>query len=229
MASSFLSTDEFFGSLETIERVALSLSTPESLKPTQLPVTNSVACACTVLLSGYFENFLKDIVKEYIEELNMVGKPLTAIPFSMRVRHYSGGAEALAWAIKKDKDLATTAISQDLSRRLGSLDKTTGYVLAWEAFANTKSNPGTATVSAILAGLEIQKAWEEIHSLQKSHGRLDTFLGTFIPMRNVCAHTGSHHTPPSGNEIAEYVEKFRAIAECIDLLIAVRLEEFRKP
>ncbi len=45
-------------------------------------------------------------------------------------------------------------------------------------------------------------------------------------MRNVCAHTGRHSTPPSGMDIVEYVTKFRAIAECIDMLAGVRLEDF---
>jgi methyl coenzyme M reductase subunit C-like uncharacterized protein (methanogenesis marker protein 7) len=47
-------------------------------------------------------------------------------------------------------------------------------------------------------------------------------------MRNVCAHTGRHHIPPSGSDLFEYVEKFKALAECIDMLIGVRLEQFQK-
>lgn len=227
MANCFLATDEFLDSLDVTDRVAQSLSTPEALKPSQLPVTNAISCASIVLLSGYFESYLKDTVREYIGELNLLGKPIELIPYGMQVRHYAGGAEALLWASKKDKNLKTTSISQDLTRRLGSLHNSVGYELAWESFANTKSNPGTDTVNAILAGLEVEKAWTEINGLQKQHGRLDTFLGSFIEMRNVCAHTGRHHTPPSAGDIAGYVERFRALAECIDLLIGIRLEEFR--
>lgn len=226
MVNCFVATDEFLNSLDVSEQVAISLSTPLALKPSQLAITNAISCASIVLLSGYFENFLKDVAKEYIENINCLSKPLSEIPFSMRLKHYSGGAEALAWASKKDKNLRTTAKSEDLTRRLGSLDQPIGYVLAWEAFANTKSNPGTDTVSTLLSGLEVEKAWAEINDLQKEHGRLDTFLTSFIEMRNVCAHTGRHHTPPSGADIIGYVERFRALALCIDMLVGIRLEEF---
>lgn len=226
MSNSFIATDEFLDSLEIIDKVAIGLSTPEALKPTQLPITNAISCASIVLLSGHFENYLKNIVQEFIEKLNRLSKPLATIPFDMRVKHYAGGAEALLWASKKDKKLNSTLISENLARRLGSLANSNSYELAWEAFANTKSNPGTETVSTILTGLDISKTWNEINGLQKQHGRLDTFLANFIEMRNVCAHTGRHNNPPSACDLTDYIERFRSLAECIDLLIGVRLEEF---
>lgn len=227
MSNCFIATDEFLGLLDVIDQVAQTLSTPESLKPSQLPVTNAISCASVVLLSGYFENYLKGTVQEYIENINQLGKPISIIPYEMKARHYSGGADALLSASKKDKNLKATSISQDLTRRLASLHNSIGYELAWESFANTKSNPGTETVKGILAGLEVGKTWTEINSLKQEHGRLDTFLASFIEMRNVCAHTGRHHTPPSASDISGYVERFRALAECIDMLIGIKLEEFR--
>lgn len=227
MANCFLATNEFLVSLDVVDRVAMSLSTQEAIKPGQLPVTNAISCASIVLLSGYFESYLKNTVKEYIEGINLLGKPVALIPHKMQVRHYMGGAEALLSASKKDKGLNTTFMSQDLTRRLGSLHNSVGYELAWESFANTKSNPSTETVATILAGLEVEKAWIEINGLQKEHGRLDTFLESFIKMRNVCAHTGGHHTPPSSSDIVGYIERFRVLAACIDMLIGIRLEEFR--
>lgn len=227
MSNCFLATDEFLGLLDVIEKVAQTLSTPESLKPSQLPVTNAISCASVVLLSGYFESYLKDTVQEYIREINLLGKPISIIPYDMKAKHYAGGADALILASKKDKNLKATSISEDLTRRLASLQNSTGYELAWESFANTKSNPGTETVRAILTGLEVDKTWPEINNLILQHGRLDTFLSSFIEMRNVCAHTGRHHTPPSAADLSDYVERFRALAECIDMLIGIRLEEFR--
>ncbi|MBI6585487.1 hypothetical protein YA0868_03460 [Pseudomonas syringae] len=225
MTNCFVATDEFFSSLDTVETVAQSLSSPAALKPSQLTSTNAVSCSIIVLLSGYFESYLKDIIKEYIESINNLNKPLTAIPLSMQLKHYSGGAEALIWASKTDKKLKSTSISQDLTRRLGSLDKSR-YYLAWESFANTKSNPGTDTISTLLSGLEIDKGWGLINDLNKSHGRLDMFLTSFMEMRNVCAHTGRHQTPPSGADLINYIEKFRTLGECIDMTIGVLLAYF---
>ena len=224
--NNFIATDDFLNSLSVMDSVASSLSIPDALRPSQLPITNAISCACIVLLSGYFESFLKDITKEYIEAINSLSKPLIEIPLNMQFKHYSGGAEALSWASKKDKNLRSTLISQDLTRRLGSLDQAVGYTLAWEAFANTKSNPGSDTVASLLSGLEVEKAWVSINDLHKEYGRLDTFLISFIEMRNICAHTGRHSTPPSGADITDYVNKFRALAECIDMLIGLRLSDF---
>lgn len=229
MANIFRATDDFLESLAVTEQVGLSLSTPAAISPSQLQITNAISCATVVLISGYFENFLKNLVKEYIDKLNALGKPLAAIPFDMQLKHYTGGADALARASKEDKALGSTSVSQDLSRRLASLSQPTGYSLAWEAFSNTKSNPGTETVRVILAGLEVGQAWAEINALTSQHGRLDTFLMSFIKMRNVCAHTGRHHTPPTGVDIVEYVDKFRTLAECIDFLAGIRLEAFETP
>jgi hypothetical protein len=226
MTAIFNATAEYHQSLDTAEEVAKTLLTPQALSPSRLAVTNAISCASVVLLSGYFESYLKDLIKEYIESINALAKPLSAIPYTMRRKHYAGGAEALVWASKRDKELQTLVMSQDLSRRLASLSNVSGYVLAWEAFANTNSNPGTETVSTLLSGLEIEKGWKAIHDLNSEFGPLDAFLTAFMKLRNVCAHTGRHSTPPSGADLLDYIEKFRKLSECIEMAIAVRLDQF---
>lgn len=47
-----------------------------------------------------------------------------------------------------------------------------------------------------------------------------------MKMRNVCAHTGRHNTPPSGADIVDYVEKFITLGECIDYMVELRLIRF---
>jgi len=227
MTAIFNATIEYYQSLDTAEEVANSILTPDALRPNRLAVTNAISCASVVLLSGYFESYLKDLIREYIESINALAKPLSDIPFSMRRKHYSGGADALVWASKRDKELQTLVMSQDLTARLASLSNVTGYVLAWEAFANTNSNPGTDTVAALLGGLEVEKGWKVIHDLSSQHGPLDAFLTAFMKVRNVCAHTGRHHTPPSGADLLDYIEKFRKLSECIEMAIAIRLDQFR--
>jgi hypothetical protein len=225
MTNCFVATNDYLSSLNIIEKVALTLSTPEALKPSQLQSTNAVSCSIVVLLSGYFENYLKDVIKEYVEAINDLNTPLASIPIGMRMKHYSGGADALVIASRRDGKLKSTSISQDLTRRLGSLDQPK-YYLAWESFANTKSNPGKETIATLLAGLEIEKGWNSINDLNKSHGPLDMFIASFIEMRNVCAHTGRHQTPPSGVDLIDYIEKFKTLGECIDMTIGIRLTSF---
>ena len=72
------------------------------------------------------------------------------------------------------------------------------YEFAWESLADTKSNPGPDVVREILSGLHIEKSWCEINLLVTKQGQLQTFPAAFIEMRNVCAYTGRHLSPPTG-------------------------------
>jgi len=225
----YLAAEEFADSLMNIDLVGAELSTPAALMSARLPITNAVSCASVVLLSGYFENFLKSIIKEFINDVNGLSLPRTNFHDDLIRGHYSGGADALAWAAKVDKANGNFAKSDDLSRRLGSCVGGGPITLAWESFANTKSNPGPDVVASLLRGLMIKGGWKEINSLTLQYGRLDTFLTSFMEMRNICAHTGRHSTPPSGINIREYVATFLALCECLDMLLALRFQELSNP
>lgn len=221
-----VAAQDFAASLMNIELVGAQLSEPAALMPSQLTVTNAMCCASVVLLSGYFEDFLKSIIREFIENINALSLPKNMIPAELISAHYAGGSDALAWAVKVDKNSGTSSRAEDLSRRLGSFGASGACILAWESFANTKSNPGASVVATLLRGLMIPGGWTEINALTSAHGRLDTFLTSFMEMRNICAHTGRHSTPPTGLDIQEYAATFRAICECLDMLLAIRFEEF---
>lgn len=226
--NSFVATDELGSSLNVVDAVANTLSSPSAILPINLPVTTAISCATVVLISGYFESFLKDIVSEYIAKLNALNKPLASIPYEMRMKNFTGGSEALTLAAKLDKKQKSTSKSDDLVRRLASISNPTSYELVWEAFADTKSNPGPDIVKNILKGVDAEHSWEEINKLVTKHGDLNLFLTAFIEIRNACAHTGRHSNPPTGQMLAEYVEKFKLLSECIDVLLGIRLETFYK-
>jgi hypothetical protein len=225
MSNCFLATDDFHSSISTVRKIGDSLTLPNALHPTKLAETNAVCCAMTVLLAGQFEAYLKGVIQEFVEGINQLGKPLSSIPYEMQVQHFLGGAQALEKAIKKDKNTRTTHHSSHLARRLSSLGNTTNYVLAWEAFTNTRSNPGRETVSELLKDLGINDPWRNLNTLHTALGPFDTFLTSFMAMRNVCAHTGGHQTPPSGADIITYVEAFSKLAECIDMALSLRIAE----
>ncbi|MDA3835418.1 MAG: HEPN domain-containing protein [Spirochaetales bacterium] len=216
MIKYFQATRDFHDSLDITEKVALTLTLPAALIPAQLEITNATSCATIVLQSGYFESYLKDVIKELIEKINGLRKPILEIPNKVIRQHYSGGVDALSWACKLDKKHGTTSYSKDLSKKLCSLDQA-AYQLAWESFANTKSNPNSLTVSNLLSGVDISSAWDEIHKINTSK-RLDSFLNSFIEKRNICAHTGKHQSPPTGVELLDYSNDFKSLASCIDSL-----------
>lgn len=226
MSNRFSSTDDFISSLAIVKDVGRSLTEPKALKPSQLPITNAVCCGTVVLISGYFESFLKDLIRQYIEAINALAKPVTDIPLNMHHIHFSGGANALKWISKKDKELKNTTMSQDFSLRLASLSNSSGSILAWESFADTQSNPGADVLAKLMSGMQITDGWKSINDLTQCHGSLDVFLKTFMKIRNICAHTGSHNSPPTGSDILDYAEKFEAIGECLDMVLALRLLQF---
>lgn len=219
----FTATSDFVASLDVVDDIANTLTTPAAMASGALQTTNAISCAAVVLISGYFESFLKDIVEQVVTDYNKAGKGWASLPYDVKARHLQSGAVALNALITREKRDNTSARSEDLARRLGSMSSAK-FELVWEAFAQTRSNPGPDTVGSILGGLQIEKGWEQINKLVTMHGNLNTFLDTFIQIRNVCAHTGSHSSPPTGTEILEYTEKFRVIAECIDFLLQLQLE-----
>lgn len=223
---------DYINSIGHIREVCNWLSTPPALTVQALPVNRSMCCGCVLLLSGYFESFLKDSIETFINKLNSLNIPIESIPREMVFQHFEGGAEHVKAYSKKDRfesvDLSLVHV-KDFLDRLSSI--TTGqdeYQLVWEAFANTKSNPNTDVVKDLLSNIGIKQTWPQINDLATNKGQLDVFLKSFIAVRNICAHTGTHNTPPSPSEIFEFCDNFEEIATCLMVLLSYRICELEE-
>lgn len=222
----FKATDDLFDSLKVVESVADNVITPLSLTPGKAHQADALSCGTVVLISGYFEGYLKSIVQEFVGRLNALKKPLSTLPQSLLIQHLRVGGEILTELAKKDKKAQTVGTSVAFASRLSSVCDPANYELAWEAFAETNSNPGPDVVKAILRGLDAEHSWDEINALVRQHGQLNLFLQSFIGTRNVCAHVGVHSNPPTGVMLIEHCAKFRALAECIDYLMEARFQRY---
>lgn len=147
---------DFQSEISRIDKVADWLITPEALESKMMPATVAIRCGAVVLLSGYFETFLKACMCRFITHVNGLGKPLSTLPGRMKITHFENGARVLSKEIRKARKINDTSLCEDLAARLASVGAVTGYTLVWEAFADTEANPGPSVVG----GCSVRLAWK---------------------------------------------------------------------
>ncbi|NJL28521.1 MAG: hypothetical protein HC897_11850 [Thermoanaerobaculia bacterium] len=124
-------------------------------------------CGAIVLLTGYFEAFLKDLVRHYVDGLSRSGLAFDDLPDAVRHRHYEGGGRALTHASEAGRKGRATPFGnvarEDIVERLYSTASgATSYQIVWEAFADTRANPGPEVVKEIAQNLGAKDVWPEI-------------------------------------------------------------------
>ena len=190
-------------------------------------------CGAVVLLTGYFEAFLKDLVRRYIEDLSASGIAFTGLPEKIRNQHFEGGGKVLSKAVefaRKGKPAPFgNATPQDIVARLHSASNAGGnYEIVWEAFADTQANPGPDVVKDIAQGLGLKDFWREVanHSgdpTRWSDSALKTKLGDLIAKRNACAHTGTVSPIPTAPDILDFADMLQAIGTGFVTALEVKL------
>src|SRR5258708_37668587 len=63
----------------------------------------TIRCATMVILSGFFESFLRTAADEYIAELCSTSLPFNNLPDRSRAARYMGGEKLLLKRVEKDK------------------------------------------------------------------------------------------------------------------------------
>lgn len=135
---------DFQSEISRIDKVADWLITPDALESKMMPATVAIRCGAVVLLSGYFETFLKDCMCKFITQVNGLGKPLSTLPGKMKITHFENGARALSKEIRKAKKINDTSLCEDLAARLASVSASTGYTLAWKPLRTPMRTRGRA-------------------------------------------------------------------------------------
>jgi len=174
--------------------------------------------AATVILSGFFESFLKGVAEKCIASVCLLNKLFSSLPVKMRNAHYQFGASALAQRARDDgagRPSRIIATASDLSFRLSSV-ASLPYSLVWEAFAETHSNPGSQTVAQYLKRYGIQSPWAKIERKSgRSASILKLQLDSFLYLRNECAHTGTAKIIPTTNDIRQFAVVLETLADAI--------------
>jgi|SRR5579884_680521 len=192
-------------------------------------------CACPVLLTGYFESFLKDVVKAFVSALSNRGLPFASLPDRIKQVHFEGGGRvllSLAKTLKRSASGSTLfphTTPEDVVFRLDSAraNPSGGYDILWEAFANTSANPGPDVVAGLLRDLNVQAPWPTIAAAAaENESTLTSRLGDLIVVRNACAHTGKMSPVPSPSKIIDYSDTLSKIAEGIVVVLEGELAKY---
>lgn len=182
------------------------------------------SCGLVVLLLGYFEAFLKDACRSCARVIEKSGRRFSDLPERVRLRHYEHGGRVLAQvcsdARQKKPGVWGATEPEDVVRRLGSgMSGGASFELVWEAFAETRSNPNSGAIAAILKSFGVAKPWRALAGAVTRDGwdatRMKIALDAFVYKRNDCAHTGATNPSPSATDIEGYIELVEVLGETV--------------
>lgn len=188
----------------------------------------TLRCACTVILSGFFETFLKECAAAFIAEISLRNVPFSDLPPYTQLRHFEGGGELLGLKARNHSRASWVSGDHfDLVQRLSSPAlRSSNYTLVWEAFATTQGNPGPDVVEEILKSLGVDNRNPRLNTaLGGTYSGLRFALGAFILVRNECAHTGTAVNVPTTGAVRSYCTTIEAISHAVVCVLEGRLTE----
>src|ERR1035437_3425965 len=128
--------------------------------PTIMARHETTHCAATVILSGFLESFMREVAEGMISEICTRNVPFQNLPDKIRVTHFLAGGYFLHRKAKYERKAGTSSMTEsaDVVRRLASVGvPQPPYVLLWEAFADTRANPGPDAIGDFLGNFDVQK------------------------------------------------------------------------
>lgn len=182
----------------------------------------TIRCATMVILSGFFESFIRNVADEFITELCARGVPFDNLPERIRATHFAGGAALLLKRAEKEKHATPMSESAVMVQRLASVISVMPYELVSEAFGDTRANPSAQIVREFLGRFGIEHPGQQLTQTSGfSESGLETTFRSFIALRNECAHTGTAGNVPTGGEITDICDFLDKVATAIvDILDA---------
>lgn len=215
---------DFGSSLNRIRALANSIvaGTGAALAdPSILDLHETQQCGAIVLLTGYFEAFLKDLVRQFIEDVSASGVAFAGLPEAIRDCHFEGGGRVLTKASEAARKGRATpfgnATREDIVARLNSASGATGsYQIVWEAFADTEANPGPDVVKGIAKNLGLKNFWPTVSTksgdpVRWSDTALTSKLNDLIAKRNECAHTGRVSPIPTAADVLDFADMLQSL------------------
>jgi RiboL-PSP-HEPN len=179
----------------------------------------TILCSVVVILSGFFESFLREVAEAYADVLAKKAVVFADLPDSVRYAHFGGGGNVLSNVGRRSVPSPYRWIlstSHDVARRLASVNNPPPYELLWEAFAETKGNPGPDVVKEFLSRFGVKKPMEVLAThVRRSHNTIHAQLDSFIAVRNECAHSGIPTSIPTPSEVSGYCDLLEAVGDGI--------------
>jgi hypothetical protein len=114
--------------------------------------------------------------------------------------------------------------SRDVARRLASVNSPPPFELLWEAFAETKGNPGPNVVKEFLSRFGVKKPMDALsRHVQRTHSTIHAQLDSFIAVRNECAHSGIPTAIPTPSEVSGYCDLLEAVGNGITSVLSAHV------
>jgi hypothetical protein len=216
-------------SLSRVEDVADEMATRLlTSTPAERLRDDTVRCSCTVIISGFFETFLKEVAQRYVEAVSARRLPYADLPKDVQSRHYLDGGILIGQKAKGSSRVSwISADHLDMAKRLASpAGNPSKYTLMWEAYADTRGNPGPEVIDKYLLGLGVDNRGPRLDAeLRGSWSAKRLALEGFIALRNEAAHTGAILAVPSPQDLGDFCLLVREIANAIVGVLEVRLGE----
>lgn len=211
--------DDFGESLGRIEALANVLFGTTSLDPEILRLNETQQSGCTVLLTGFFEEFLKNSVKAFISAIPRTGLDFEKLPKKIKETHYEAGGKVLAEVARREAKkmpqlFSGSNVSGVISRLYSPTNSGNEYYILWEAFADTKQSPNASNVADLLQRLTLSNIWPSIEGRCGDAG-VSKVLQDLIDKRNECAHTGRIGSVPTPPEVLSYIDALRKISDAV--------------
>ena len=187
-------------------------------------------CAATVILSGFLESFLRDLAEEVITDICNRALPFNTLPAKVRITHYWEGALQLREIARQEKSENPVLLAEtlDIAKRIASVGTVQPpYELIWEAFAETRANPGPEQIGDYLRRFEIADPLPSLAAAMKTtQNTLVISLESFMKVRHECAHTGSAKIMPTTTDVQGYCDLIEQLGTGI---VAVFQDMLAKP
>jgi hypothetical protein len=165
-------------------------------------------CAATVILSGFLESFLRELAEEVIVDICNRAIPFDNLPAKVRVTHYWEGALQLREIARREKSESPVTLKEalEIAKRLASVGGAhVPYEIIWEAFAETRANPGPEQIGDFLRRFEIADPLPTLAAaMNTTQNTLVLSLDSFMKVRHECAHTGSAKIMPTTTDVTSY-------------------------
>jgi hypothetical protein len=198
-------------SLRSIRRIAndVILETPAALGNAAMRERHeTILSALIVNLSGFFESFLRDVAEQYLEAVSQQNQPFGNLNPSIRKTHFQGSGIILRYiggSTRSRRYSWINATASDVVRRLASVNAGTPYELVWEAFAETRGNPGSELIKQFMKRFGVNNPSNALsRHTTRTAATLFTLLDSFIAIRNECAHTGRAIQTPTAVDVLNY-------------------------
>lgn len=202
----------------------------EPIKTDEILAVEALRGGAVVLLVGMFEQCIKEMINEYIEDLtkNLNSANYANLPQILQTTNVFVGLNRVLEDRSKDKNNRISAI-------LSTCKTITEFNLEPLAFTDTRSNPNSEQLKTLLKNIDMNDPYATLKSrftnkwkTQVTDRFIPDKLDEIISKRNLVAHTGKAISVLSREDLKEYFRFIKILARILDIEIRIQMLKIKK-